>query len=149
MPPIGKMSEVESYDNVVVPNGHIDACEAETGELVGVRPPRGVELLVREERDDLDELLLELDLPAGDAGDVEQLEDRQPRDGAAVRPHPTAPADEVLATVVRGDGLATQLRRQRGFGQKTQVGPVGAPQARMPTMPTTVIASSTIATAEA
>ena len=54
--------------------------------------------------------------PPLDPGHVEQLDDRQLRNGAAVGPHPAAPADQVLAAAVGRHRLAAQLGGQREHG---------------------------------
>ena len=64
--------------------------------------------------------------PPLDPGDVEQLEHRQPRDGAAVGAHPAAPLDQVLAAAVGGHRLAAQLAR-RVRCTASWVGPTNVP----------------------
>ena len=51
--------------------------------------------------------------PPLDPGHVEQLDDRQLRDGAAIGPHLAAPADQVLAAAVGRHRLAAQFGGQR------------------------------------
>ena len=51
-----------------------------------------------------------------DPGDVEQLEHRQPGNGAAIRADPAAPFDQVLAAAVGRHRLAAQLGRQLDDG---------------------------------
>lgn len=50
------------------------------------------------------------------ARDVEQLDHRQPRNRAAVGPHPTAPPDQVLAAAVGGHRFAVEFACQLADG---------------------------------
>ena len=54
--------------------------------------------------------------PPLDPGHVEQLDDRQPGNGAAIRPDPAAPLDQVLAAAVGRHRLAAQFGGQRDDG---------------------------------